>query len=88
VVWADVYIDVVNLCTAIEKTGMSTECTTSGYRQTVDARFHTDAAQGRQICAGLVEVAAKQALSFGDKWELRIFSPYSGEHPIAVCTLK
>ena len=85
---ADVFDDAVRLCTAIEKTGMSTECTTSGYRQAVDVRFNTNAAEAQKICTGLVEVAAKQKLSFAGKWKLRIFSPYSGDHPIAVCTLK
>jgi hypothetical protein len=85
---AGVFDDAVRLCTAIEKTGMSTECTTSGYRQAVDVRFNTNAAEAHKICTGLVEVAAQQRLSFAGKWKLRIFSPYSGEHPIAVCTLK
>jgi hypothetical protein len=75
---ADVFDDAVRLCTAIEKTGMSTECTTSGYRQAVDVRFNTNAAEAHKICTGLVEVAAQQRLSFAGKWKLRIFSPYSG----------
>lgn len=85
---ADVFDDAVRLCSAIEKTGMSTECTTSGYHRAVDVRMHTSAAEAQKICGGVVDVAAKQAFNFAGKWKLRIFSPYSGEHPIAVCTLK
>jgi hypothetical protein len=60
----------------------------SSYRQAVDVRFNTNAAEAQKICTGLVEVAAQQKLNFAGKWKLCIFSPYSGEHPIAVCTLK
>jgi hypothetical protein len=85
---ADAVDDAIKLCRAMEITGLSTECTTSGYRQSVDVRFNTSAAEAQKICAGMVDVAAKEGLSFGGKWKLRIFSPFSGDHPIAVCTLK
>jgi hypothetical protein len=85
---ADVFDNAVKVCRAIEHTGMSTECTTSGYHQAVDVRFNTNAAEAQKICPGIVDVIAQGGLSFASKWKLRIFSPYSGDHPIAVCTLK
>jgi hypothetical protein len=85
VVGADVFDDTVKVCRAIESTGMSTECSLG--RKTVDVRLNTDAAKAREICAGMVEAIA-QKTRFGGEWKRRIFSPYSGDHPIAVCTLK
>jgi hypothetical protein len=47
----------------------------------------TSTAAARRICSGLVDMVADKAKSFDGKWKLRIFSPYSGDHPTTVCTL-
>jgi hypothetical protein len=85
---ADAFDDAVRLCAAIEKTGMVTECDVRGSGPTVDVRMNTNSAEARKICDGMVESIAQQTRSFAGKWKLRIFSPHSGEHPIAVGTLK
>jgi hypothetical protein len=87
-VWADAFDDAVRLCAAIEKTGLVTECDVRGAGPSLDVRMNTTSAEARKICDGMAESIAQQNLRFGGKWKLRIFSPYSGEHPIAVCTLK
>jgi hypothetical protein len=76
------------LCAVMEKTGLTTECKVSGWGSTVDVRLDTTGAEARKMCAAMVDLLVQQKLSFGGKWKLRLFSPYSGEHPIAVCTLK
>jgi hypothetical protein len=86
--WADAVDHAFLLCAAFEKTGLSTECNVKGWGSTVDVRLDTTGAEARKICAGMVDLLVREKLSFAGKWKLRIFSPYSGEHPIAVCTLK
>lgn len=85
---ADVIDDSYRLCTTFENTGMSTECEVKGRGSTVDVTIDTNGGEARKICAGVVEMMAEQTRSFAGKWKLRIYSPYSGDRPIAVCTLK
>jgi hypothetical protein len=85
---ADAVDNAFRLCAVFEKTGLTTECKVSGWGSTVDVRMDTSGAEARKICISVVDLMAQQKLSFAGKWKLRIFSPYSGEHPIAVCTLK
>jgi hypothetical protein len=85
---ADAADNAFRLCAAMEKTGLSPECNVRGWGSTVDVRLDSSSAEARKICAGVVNLMVQQKLSLAGKWQLRIFSPYSGEHPIAVCTLK
>jgi hypothetical protein len=85
---ADVIDDAYRLCKAMEATGLTTECEVKGWGSTVDVTIDTNGSEGRKICAGVVDMMAKQTRTFAGKWKLRIFSPYSGQRPIAVCTLR
>ncbi len=85
---ADVIDDAYRLCTTFENTGLSTECEVKGWGSTVDVTIDTNGVEARKICAGVVDMMAEQTRTFAGKWKLRIFSPYSGERPIAVCTLR
>ncbi len=84
---ADVVDDAYRLCSALEGTGLTTECEVKGWGSTVDVRIATSSSEARKICSGVVDMMAKQTRSFNGKWKLQIFSPYSGDHPIATCTL-
>jgi hypothetical protein len=70
------------------KSGVATECEVKGWGSTVDVRIDTTGTEARKMCPAMVNLLAQQKLSFAGKWKLRIFSPYRGDHPIAVCTLK
>ncbi len=85
---ADVVDDAYRLCKAMEGTGLTTQCEVKGWGSTVDVRIDTNGAEARKICAGAADNMAKQTRSFAGKWRLQIFSPYSGDRPIAVCTLR
>jgi len=87
-VHADVIDDAYRVCSAMERTGLTTECKVNGWGSTVDVRIDTNGSEARKICSGVVDAMAQKTRSFAGKWKLRIFSPYSGEHPIAVCTLQ
>jgi len=85
---ADAVDNAFRLCAVFEKTGLSSECHVRGWGSTVDVRLDTSSAEARKMCVAMVDLLVRENLRFAGKWKLRIFSPYSGEHPIAVCTLK
>ena len=85
---ADVVDDAYRLCAALEGTGLTTECEVKGWGSTVDVRIDTSSPEARKICTSTADMMAQMTRSFAGKWKLRIFSPYSGEHPIAICNLR
>lgn len=87
-VYADAVDDAMRICKVMEATGDSTGCEVKGYGSTVDVTMDTNGAEAKKICLGVADFMAEQTRSFGGEWKLRIFSPYSGEKPIAICTLR
>ena len=85
---ADVIDDAYHLCNALEATGATSECEVKGWGSTVDATIDTNSSQAKQLCGGVAKMMSKQTNSFSGKWKLRIFSPFSGNRPIASCVLK
>jgi len=88
VAFADVIDDAYRLCKMMEGTGLTTQCEVKGWGSTVDVTIDTDGGEARRICVGVADMMAKKTRTFAGKWKLRIFSPYSGEKPIAVCNLR
>jgi hypothetical protein len=86
----DVVDDAMSLCRALEETGQIIECKVDGYGGTVDVTIDTTGHDARQLCPGVTDMLAKHTRNFAiaARWKLRIFSPYSGETPIAKCSLK
>ena len=87
-VYADAVDDAMRICKVMEATGDSTGCEVKGFGSTVDVTMNTDGAEAKKTCLGIASFMAEQTHSFGGEWKLRIFSPYSGEKPIAICTLQ
>lgn len=79
--------DAYKVCTAMEGTGLTTQCSVHGWDRTIDITIDTNGSEARKICQGAVEAMSKKTRSFAGNWKLQIFSPYSGDRPIAVCTL-
>lgn len=79
--------DAYRLCSALERTGFTSECKVKGWGMTVDARIDTSGSEAMKICRGTAEMLSKHTMSLKGKWKLRIFSPFSGDHPLAVCAL-
>lgn len=77
--------DAYKVCQAFTNTGMTTECNVGGFASTIDVRMDMNSEEARKTCVGAVELVGKQTPSLAGRWKLRIFSPYSGDHPIAVC---
>ena len=85
---ADAVDDAYWLCAALERTGLTTECEVKGWGSTVDARIDTSSYEARKICISVADMMAQKTRSFDGEWKLQIFSPYSGETPIAICNLR
>ena len=85
---ADVVDDAYRLCKVMDISGVSTECEVKGWGSTVDVTIDTNGAEARKVCDGVADMMAKKTRTFAGQWRLRIFSPYSGKKPIAVCTLR
>lgn len=83
----DEFDDAVKVCDAFRSTGMITECSL-GAGRLVDVRMNTTPSEAQKICVKTVEAVSQQTKKLTPQWQLRIFSPYSGDHPIAVCPFK
>lgn len=77
------------LCTMLKKTGDVTQCKVNirSDGNSVDATIDTGGTDARKICSGVANEMAQKTHTFAGKWQLRIFSPYGQEGPIAACTL-
>jgi hypothetical protein len=83
----DEFDDAVKVCDTFKRTGMITECSLSTPRL-IDVRMNTTPGEAQNICVKTVEAISQHTQKLAPKWQLRIFSPYSGDHPIAVCPFK
>lgn len=88
----DAVSDAFGVCAVFDGTGLTTQCevksATLSTPPSVDVTIDTNGSDARKMCAGIADMMAKQTHSFAGKWRLRIFSPYSGQRPIATCALR
>lgn len=83
----DVIDDAYLLCKSMGATGLTTECSVSGSDRAVNVTIDTTGAEARKICKATADLMAQKTDNFASQWKLRIYSPYSGNRPIAACTL-
>lgn len=83
----DVIDDAYRLCVAMEATKLTTQCSVSGWNRTIDVTIDTRGSEAREICEGTARLMAEKTRNFAGEWKLQIFSPYSGQRPIATCVL-
>jgi hypothetical protein len=83
----DEFDDAVKVCDVFRNTGMVTECSL-GTPRLINVRMNTTPSEAQKICVMSVEAVSQQATKLTSQWQLRIFSPFSGDHPIAVCRFK
>jgi len=88
---AGVVDDAYNVCAIVKASKLVTKCDVNGWDSTISFRIDTTSREARKMCSGLVRMISKKtdsfAKSYANKWKLKIFSPYSGEHHIADCIL-
>ena len=78
--------DADKLCAAMQ-TGNISECSVSYFGRSVDVRIDTTGEEAQKFCSAIRAMVAKTPAKFAGEWKLRIFSPFSGDHPLAVCVL-
>ena len=76
------------LCIVVDGTGLTSErCSISVRRSSVDVHIDTNSAEARKMCREMVDLMSQQGFRFYAGWQIRIYSPYSGDHTIATCAL-
>jgi hypothetical protein len=76
-----------NVCNHFDASGTLTEkCEISGWYHTVDLHMNLTSTNAQVLCASLPEVFNNWGATLNQGWTVRIYSPYSGDHPIATCT--
>jgi hypothetical protein len=77
------------VCYIFRGSEIITECEVNDWRSTIDVRAALNARDARRLCIGTTEAVGKQTRSLVErKWQLRIFSPFSGDHAIATCPFR
>jgi hypothetical protein len=84
---ADVIDNAFRVCEGFKHSGITSECSVNGWKSTIDVRIDTNGIEAQKMCVGFKAVLAQQKTYFGGTWTHRIFSPFSGEHPLATCIL-
>lgn len=73
------------LCAHFDLTGLlSSPCDISYFIKTVEVRLDMSSSDARKFCPSVRNLTSAR---FDSGWSLRIFSPYSGDNPIATCSL-
>ncbi|MDP1651593.1 MAG: zinc ribbon domain-containing protein [Rhodocyclaceae bacterium] len=81
--------DASMLCKAMKGTRGTTECSVNVSDSVIDVTIDTTGAEARKICSRTAGLMATETENIADlrSWTLRIYSPYSGNRPIATCLL-
>lgn len=75
------------LCAGFKATGLlREECKVSVWYQTVEITMDVSSAAADLACTKGVETA-RSGLKFQPGWQLKVYSPYSGDRTIAICDL-
>ena len=65
----------------------SQPCDVSGWDHSVSIWMDATGSQAANYCRQVVWLAGEVGMTFRSNWQLKIFSPYSGENTIAYCQL-
>jgi len=76
------------MCEAGDAMGVLTEpCSVSAWNKSIELRVDYGAAQARYLCSGLADLASGHGYVFVEGWQIRVYSPFSGDTTIARCDL-
>lgn len=83
--------DVVNVgmffCNSLLAQGVATECDVSGWQQSINMTIDTTSSEAGIFCNDGAKMIAARSSGEIAGWKVQIYSPYSGEHPIAACEI-
>lgn len=73
-------------CAVVDAAGIVTEpCEVSAWDSEVKITMDVRSGEAKQVCRELVSAAQQRNWVFDRAWTIRIFSPFSGDKPIAYC---
>mgnify|MGYP001371966141 FL=1 len=76
------------LCAVFDGTGLtSSKCSVSGWNSSVDVKIDMTSGEARKLCVQVAALARQKGMTFDPGWQIRIYSPYSGDNTIAFCQL-
>jgi hypothetical protein len=82
---ADAIDDAARTCQAVDATGVASEpCSYSAFA--IRISLDTTGSEAVKICKGMADEIRKVA-AFPPGWKLYIYSPFSGDKTLAVCSL-
>lgn len=84
----DPVLNAYAICEVLDSTGVTSgKCSVSGWKQSIDISIDTSGSEAMQICHGIVGMINQKGIQFDRGWQIRIFSPFSGDRTIAYCKL-
>ncbi|NEZ04978.1 hypothetical protein G4Y73_12540 [Wenzhouxiangella sp. XN201] len=89
----DVVSDAFRVCAAFEETGVVSDCNVSGWGHSIEVTIDTSGSEAIKMCRESANMITGMTDSFtkaraeGFPWELKIFSPFSGDRPLASCQI-
>lgn len=77
--------DAYKVCQAFMGIKLTTECEVSRSNSSIDIRIDMNGEEARETCDGAVKLIRDKTSSLNGAWKLRLFSPHSGDNPLATC---
>jgi hypothetical protein len=79
----------MSLCAIFDNMGvLSDKCKISGWNSAVEISLDASGREAAKICRDAAKNFAKVGLTFDPGWQLKIYSPFSGDKTIAVCDIR
>ncbi len=82
-------LEALALCETLKLFYIISECAPDAQKRTIEIRVDTNSREATEMCTITSNAVAKASSlkTLKGKWQVQIFSPFSGEHPLAVCRL-
>lgn len=86
---ADAIGNAYGICDRMEKLSFVTECKVEVHSEanSINLTIDMSAREAQKTCVGIAPKLSAYFRTASRWWLLRIYSPYSGNHPIARCSL-
>ena len=76
------------LCAVLDSSGaLSEKCSVSGWNDAISITVAATPDDAQKLCPAFLETIRVNKLHFDKGWQVKIFSPFSGQRTIAICDL-
>lgn len=80
-------VDAQRVCVVINSMGSTIECAVNAPEHAVDLTGTESVDDAEELCSTFSTMAAMVTTTMSADWNMRVFTPESGETPAAVCSL-